>query len=131
MLTRKNPNVEDAAPIASSAAISVHIANRKAIRCGISRVVPGRLLYVTPLDHPDRTYAVKLNTVLIEQPDGSVTPYRGEPLPDIGLVEGKEITVWKLPLSDPPDILVVKAPCPSRSLSTMARKITAFVPFLN
>jgi hypothetical protein len=128
MVAPNRSDVDD--PVWSDPPIPIRVATagRKEVRCSISRIVPDTLIYVTSIDHPEKTYAVKLNTVLIEQPDGTVLPYRGEPLKEVGLVEGKEVTAWKLPQSDPPDILVVKAPCPSNPARHLADKVRGILP---
>jgi hypothetical protein len=62
------------------------------IRGTVSRVVPGRLFYVDACDS-DRVFAVKLNTLLIRNEDGSVRRYRGEPFRSLGLKVGTPVTV--------------------------------------
>lgn len=64
----------------------------------ISRVVPGRLVYVEAgAEHAlgaasVETYAVKLNDVLVERAD-NLTPYRGESFSELGLAEGTEVFI--------------------------------------
>ena len=58
----------------------------------VSRVVPGRLFYVEASD-ADRTFAVKLNTLRIREPDGSFRRYRGEPFKTLGLRVGTSVVI--------------------------------------
>jgi len=47
----------------------------------VSRVVPGKMLYVET--KPSETCVFKLDQLEIRHADGSITPYRGEPLSEI------------------------------------------------
>jgi hypothetical protein len=75
----------------------------------VRRIVPGKLVYVDLLDanadtHELSPYPIKLDQVVIRKRDGSCSPYRGEPLSELGLEVGKTVTIWG---ADHPETLVV------------------------
>ncbi len=81
----------------------------------VRRIVPGKLVYVVLLDvraDADELspYPIKLDQVVIRKPDGSCSPYRGEPLSELGLEVGKTVTVWG---ADHPETLVVDSGGPA------------------
>jgi hypothetical protein len=80
----------------------------------VQRVVPGKLVYVEL--SPEEVYAVRLNTILIRNGDGSYTHYRGEPLSDLGLDSGRRVVVWTDKPGLAPRNLVVQSKPASRSL---------------
>jgi len=73
----------------------------------VRRIVPGRLLYVET--EPDKTYAFKLDKVVIRKSDGFLQPYRGEPLADLGIKVGKRVTICGLDQDQSEPTLVVDA----------------------
>ena len=80
----------------------------------VRRVVPGQLVYVEM--EPEEVYAVKLNSIVIRQPDGSYVRYRGEPLSELGLDSGSRVIVWTDSPGSPPRNLVVDAKLGSPSI---------------
>jgi hypothetical protein len=80
----------------------------------VQRVVPGKLVYVELA--PEEVYAVRLDTILIRQGDGSYAHYRGEPLSELGLDSGRKVVVWTdRPGVAPRNLIVQSTPAP-RSL---------------
>ena len=77
----------------ASKSVVVKFDGRTGERGAISRVVPGRLVYVQT--QPERTYAFKPDKVVIQELDGVFHKYRGEPFEDLGLTVGQ--TVFVLP----------------------------------
>ena len=75
--------------------------------CSVQRVVPGKLVYVAPLSKPESTYVFKLDKVCVLHNDGSLTPYRGEPLSSVGLGIGKKVRVVGMDSPGLPETLVV------------------------
>jgi hypothetical protein len=61
----------------------------------VRRIVPGRIVYVstTADEAGENTYAFKLDRIIIKDENGGVRPYRGEPLSDLGVAVGKEVSV--------------------------------------
>jgi hypothetical protein len=80
----------------------------------VQRIVPGKLVYVEL--SPEEVYAVRLNTILIRNGDGSYAHYRGEPLADLGLDSGRRVVVWTDKPGLAPRNLVVQSKPASRSL---------------
>jgi hypothetical protein len=79
----------------------------------VERVVPGRLVYVITTSHsPGRRCGFKLDQLVIRKPDGSLRPYRGEPLSDLGVAKGRKVIVWGVDNSDVQPTLVID---PNRS----------------
>jgi hypothetical protein len=78
----------------------------KSISCFVKRVVPGKLVYVSPQRDPEKSFAFKLDHVLIRKPDGSTDPYRGEPLAKLGVSTGTT-AVCNLDAQGKPDTLIV------------------------
>jgi hypothetical protein len=76
----------------------------------VQRIVPGRLVYVTPVDAPDRVVGFKLDQLVIREVDGAVRPYRGESLSTLGLATGRKVSVWQAPTGEAKAILVIDAP---------------------
>jgi len=73
----------------------------------VRRIVPGRLVYVET--GPEKTYAFKLDKMVIRSSDGSVCRYRGEPLAELGIKVGKRVVVWGIDHGDAEPTLVVDA----------------------
>jgi hypothetical protein len=88
----------------------------------VSRVVPGKLVYVeTKHNDSERTYAVKLNQILVRKPDGSFCNYRGEPLSQIGVSVGREVVIMSDP--DQPYVLIAyKGPGKASAILESAAK---------
>jgi hypothetical protein len=64
----------------------------------VQRVVPGKLLYVDagPTHEP---YVFTLDKIIVNEGGGAFHPYRGEPLFELGLTEGRKVSV--IGLNDP------------------------------
>jgi hypothetical protein len=75
--------------------------------CSVQRVVPGRLLYVASQSKPDSTYAFKLDKLCVLHSDGSLSPYRGEPLSSLGVSVGKTVRVVGMDSPNVPQALIV------------------------
>jgi hypothetical protein len=56
---------------------------------------------------PPKTYGFKLNQLVIRKRDGSCLPYRGEPLPELGLDKGRKVVVWGIKHPDAEPALVI------------------------
>lgn len=61
--------------------------------CSVQRVVPGKLLYVESESRPNSTYSFKLDKLRVLRRDGSLTPYRGEPLSTLRVGIGEKVRV--------------------------------------
>jgi hypothetical protein len=64
--------------------------NVRSIGAVVRRVVPG-VVYVELT--PDKTIAFKLDSMMIREGDGSIRPYRGEPLSSLGVTPGRKVTI--------------------------------------
>lgn len=76
----------------------------------VQRIVPGRLVYVTSADMPDKVVGFKLNQLVIREVNGSVRPYRGKSLSTLGLSTGRKVSVWNVHEGEAQAMLVVDAP---------------------
>jgi hypothetical protein len=86
----------------------------------VDRVVPGRLVYVTREGAAsyEASIGFKLNQLIIHEPDGSFRPYRGEPLSDLGVVNGRLVIVGATEEDGEPTLVVEHDP---RSVKLRAR----------
>ena len=58
----------------------------------VDRVVSGNLLYCKPL-HQELTIAITPDHLRLQQQDGSLTRYKGEPLSSLGIGPGTPVTL--------------------------------------
>lgn len=56
--------------------------------CTIDRIVPGKLVYVHTQHEPVTTWVFKLDKVAFRKSDGTLCPYRGERMSELGLNTG-------------------------------------------
>jgi hypothetical protein len=94
----------------------------------VERVVPGKLVYVRVDETPEKdVYGFRLDKLVLRKPDGSCRPYRGEPLADLGVVNGRKLFVWGLKGHDVEPALVVDVDRPRGFGVTIGASISSSI----
>jgi hypothetical protein len=95
----------------------------------VDRVVPGRLVYVTKKGAPpdESSIAFKLNQLIIRERDGSSRPYRGEPLADLGIKNGRLLNVGETEVDGEPTLVVETGPAGKHFISNVASNVATTI----
>lgn len=73
-------------------AATLEVDSNQPVDARISRVVPGRLVYVETTER-NQTIALTPDRLRIEETDGSLRRYRGESFKELGLAVGTDVKV--------------------------------------
>jgi hypothetical protein len=89
----------------------------------VQRVVPGKLLYVDA-GGAEAPYVFTLDKVIVNEGGGAFHPYRGEPLSELGLTEGRKVNV--IGLNDPKMHPMLVIDSSSSKIANTAAKLWTF-----